>query len=162
MKGKIPPDAFDVYLAMGPGRSYQAVASRYSVTKKSVTKRAIRDRWQERIQDIESKARERVTTKAVDTLEEMRSRHLKAFKALELKALEALRGMVLDSPADVIKALEVAVRNERIALGEPSERTAVSVEKVIEREYTRWLGTDEDVAALPEPVAAPIDDDEPE
>lgn len=72
MKGKIPPDAFDVYLAMGPGRSYQAVASRYSVTKKSVTKRAIRDRWQERIQDIESKARERVTTKAVDTLEEMR------------------------------------------------------------------------------------------
>lgn len=162
MAKRIPDDALDAYIALGTARSYQALADRYGCTKKSITKRALKERWQERIAEIESKARERSAQKAVETLEEMRTRHLKAFRALELKALEALRSMTLESPADVVRALEVAVRNERIALGEPSERTAISIEKVIEREYERWLGEDDGVTVLPEPASASTEDDEPE
>ena len=36
MKKKIPPDAYAFYLGLGPGRSYNAVAERYSVSKRAV------------------------------------------------------------------------------------------------------------------------------
>ena len=38
---KIPPEAFDFYFELGPGRSYQAVADHFSVTKQAVTKKAV-------------------------------------------------------------------------------------------------------------------------
>ncbi len=33
---KIPPDAFDFYFGLGPGRSYQAVAGEYGVCSRVV------------------------------------------------------------------------------------------------------------------------------
>jgi hypothetical protein len=38
-----------------------------------------------------------------------------------------------------VQALVKAIEQERLARGEPTERTAVSVEDVIKREYERWL-----------------------
>ena len=49
MTAKIPPDAFDYYFGLGTGRSYQAVADRYGVTKRAVTNYATRERWRERL-----------------------------------------------------------------------------------------------------------------
>jgi hypothetical protein len=54
---KLPPDAFDAYIAMGLARSYAAVAMRYGVSKVTVTKRATKEGWQKRVQEIEAKAR---------------------------------------------------------------------------------------------------------
>ncbi len=36
MAQKIPQDSFDFYVALGPGRSYQAVAEHYHVSKRAV------------------------------------------------------------------------------------------------------------------------------
>ena len=47
--------------------------------------------------------------------------------------------MQIDSPADAIRAIGLAVREMRVELGEPSDRTAVTVEDVIKREYARWM-----------------------
>ena len=45
MSGKIPPDALEYYLGLGPDRSYQKVADHYGVSKRAVTKLAARERW---------------------------------------------------------------------------------------------------------------------
>ena len=52
--------------------------------------------------------------------------------------------MVIDSPADAMRAIRMAIQEERVALGEPTERTAVSIEDTIRGEYERWMVVEED------------------
>ncbi len=138
MKGKIPSNAFEYYVALGPGRSYRAVAERFGVSKRAVTSHASREHWAERLAKVEEEARQKADERAVDALREMNDRHLKIAKALQARALEALTRMPLDTGRDVIRALDLGVRQERLILGEPTERQA-SVEEVTKREMNRWL-----------------------
>jgi hypothetical protein len=141
MTNKIGIDAFEYYIALGPGRSYQAVADKYGVTKRAVTKKATLENWQQRIIDRERKAHEAMDKKAVETLEQMSARHLKVCKLIQRKALEALRSMPLTTAMEAVKALNLTIKQERLVRGEPTDRTA-SVEEVIKREYERWLTSD--------------------
>jgi len=136
---KIPPDAFHFYLGLGPERSYQAVADRYGVSKRAVTKLATRERWQDRVVELEAKARAGAEQKALESLEAMNLRHLRSLKVIQGKALEALRSMPLESAMEAVRSLDIAIRQERLIRGEPSDRTAISVEEVIKREYQRWM-----------------------
>ena len=45
MAGRLGPDAFDYDFALGAGRSYPAVGEKFRVTKKAVTRRAVRECW---------------------------------------------------------------------------------------------------------------------
>lgn len=139
MSGRIPPDALEYYLALGPDRSYQKVADHYGVSKRAVTKLAARERWQEKVVELERKARESAEKKALESLEGMNLRHLKSLKIVQGKALEALRSMPLTTAMEAVRALDMAIRQERLIRGEPSDRTAISVEEVIRREYERWM-----------------------
>ena len=47
---KIPEEAFEFYVGLGPHRSYQAIADHYGVTKRAITKVAVRDGWTERLE----------------------------------------------------------------------------------------------------------------
>ncbi len=58
--------------------------------------------------------------------------------------VKALNAMAIDFPADAMRAIQLAIREERVALGEPTDRTAVSVEETIRREYDRWMTVAED------------------
>ncbi len=49
MSGRIPPDAFDFYVGLGANRSYQLVADRFGVHKRTVTKCAVREEWKPKI-----------------------------------------------------------------------------------------------------------------
>jgi hypothetical protein len=157
MSKKIPPDAFEFYMSLGPGRSYQAVAVKYAVSKRAVVDLAKRERWQDRATDIEQKARQAAVEKTQETLEAVNARHLKVLRAVEGKAVEALMRMSITSPADVLRAIDLALRQERLILGEPSARTAVTVEDLIKREYQEWL-THEDEAP-PKEIDDGDDDD---
>jgi hypothetical protein len=64
--------------------------------------------------------------------------------SLEAKAIEGLKNLSIDTPADIVRALDLALRQTRLILGEPSERTAISVEDVIKREYERWMVPDDE------------------
>jgi len=144
MSRKIPRDAFTFYFSLGPERSYQAVADEYDVTKQAVCKLAQREKWQERIEKLEAKARERTDQKIAETLEEMDLRHLKEIKLVRARAIEALSSASLTSPMDAVKALNLTWRQERLIRGEPTERNAVSVEEAVKREYQRWMTAPED------------------
>ncbi len=144
---KIPPDAFETYAAMGPARSYDALARKFHVTKRAIGKRAAKEKWQDRLAAIEQKARERMDEKLTETMEAVNARHLKIFRMVQGKALQALQSMALTSGDAAVRALDVAVRGERLILGEPSERSAISIEDTIRREYQRWMvveGSDEE------------------
>lgn len=119
MKRKIPDEAFTFYAGLGPDRSYQAVADRFGVTKRSVTRCAVRESWQERLKAIEEKSRERTDERIADSLDEMNDRHLRIAKALQSKALQALKVFPLDQARDVIRALDLGVKQERPMRGEP-------------------------------------------
>lgn len=143
MPNRIPPDALEYYVSLGPERSYQKVADRYGVSKRAVTKHAVRARWQEKVLELERKAHESVAKKALESLEAMNLRHMKSLKVIQGKALEALRAMPLATAMEAVRAIDIAIRQERLIRGEPSDRTAISVEEVIRREYERWVVPEE-------------------
>ncbi len=70
----------------------------------------------------------------------MNERHLKAVRVVQGKALEALREIPLDKAISTVRALESAIRQER--LGEPGDRTALDIEERIRSElvilFRRW------------------------
>ncbi len=139
MSSRIPPDAFDYYVALGPDRSYRAVAEHYDVTKRAVTKRAASEGWAQRLEQIELAARERSDERLVETLEDMNVRHLKILKAVQGKALTTLKGTPLSSGMDAVRALEMTIRQERLIRGEPTERNAMSIEEITREEIRSLL-----------------------
>lgn len=52
MAGKLPPEAFEYYVGLGPGRSYQAVADHFETSKRAVSYRAKQERWPERFEAL--------------------------------------------------------------------------------------------------------------
>jgi len=142
MSKRIPNDAFAYYVGLGPSRSYAKVAEHYDVHKRSLTRYAVRHNWQSRLLAAEAQADQRTDAAAVDAIEEMAQRHLKCCRAVQARALEALRAMPLTSASAAVRALDMALRNERLILGEPSERTAHSVEDVVRREFSSWMTED--------------------
>ena len=139
MPTKLPFDAFDHYYSLGPGRSYQSVADHYGVTKRAVTKRALKDGWQQRIAEMETRVRENVNKKAEETLEEMTERHLKQLKVMQLKAIETLRAMPLNTAMEAVRSLNLCMTQERNLREDPADQEKNTVEAIIKREYERWL-----------------------
>ena len=69
---KIPKEkAFSCYNALGVGRSYRAVADKFGVSKTAIANCAVREKWQERIEECERKTREEIERKSVDSAVEM-------------------------------------------------------------------------------------------
>ena len=161
MTRKLPTDAFDVYVSLGPSRSYATVAKQFGVTKRAVTKLAAKEGWQGRLAQLEAKARERSDTKIVETLESMNGRHLKMLQVIQGKALEALKAFPLRDAMTAVRSLDLAIRQERTIRGEPGDRTAVAIEDVIRGEYQRWMVATPEAAAAPAalPPLAEVDDD---
>jgi len=144
MNRRLPPDAFAYYVSLGISRSYQAVADHFDVSKTAVANLAERERWREQLEAIERKAHESSVQKAAETLEQMNDRHLRSLKVIQGKALEALRAASLSHPMDAVRALDLAIRQERLIRGEPTERAALSIEDVVRREYERWMASTPD------------------
>ena len=157
MSRRIPPDAFDIYYAMGATRGYKGLAQRFGVSKRSIVKVATKEKWQERITELERKARERSDNKLLESIEAMHTRHIKTLQAVHAKALEALRSMPLDSAMQAVRAIEIVIREERVARGQPSDRTAHDVAELIKSEYEKVMVEDDDE---PEPEGDDESDDE--
>ena len=142
MNRKIPSEAFEHYYGMGPRRSYQAVADHYGVTKRAIVDFAKREGWMDRLDTIEQEARERSDQRIVETLDAMNERHLKLVRVIQGKALEAIRAMPIGTAMDAARALDMAIKQERLIRGEATDRAALSVEEIVRREHDRWMVDD--------------------
>lgn len=139
MKSKIPKDAFNFYVSLGPQRSYQATADHYGVSKCAVTKCAARENWAERLEKIEADARAISDKQLTETLAEMHDRHAKALKAIYVRSVEALRSMPFDNLMDGVKGMEMVIRAERLMAGEATKRTEKSVVEIMKAEMHSML-----------------------
>ena len=117
MRNRIPPEAFEHYRALGPGRSYAAVAAHYGVSVRGVTKRALKENWQGRLATIEREAQRKQDERAVEDLQAVNERHLKTARAVLARGLEALRSLPLTTAVTAVRAIESAVKLERLVLG---------------------------------------------
>ena len=144
MTNRIPDDAFEYYVSLGPDRSYQSVADHYEVTKRGVVKAAARDGWTSRLEAIEQETRERLDKRIGDSLEEMRARHIKLLRAVASRAAKAIQEFPLTSGMEGVKAAETVIKLERIIAGEPSERTGLTVEQVTRQEIDMLLARDDE------------------
>lgn len=158
MNRKVPSNAFEHYFSLGPSRSYQAVAEKYGVTKQAITKVAARERWPERLSELESQARQRSNEKAAETLEEMNERHRKILRAVLNKAIEGLKAVPVSTARDILRALELVMRQDRLIHGEPGERAGLSLEEITRREIQTLLIMDDDEEEAEEvPPLVPMD-----
>jgi hypothetical protein len=140
MNKKLPLEAYAYYVSLSLAeRSYDAVATKFDVCERTVADTAKRDHWQERIAEQERRARDRVDERAVETLAQMNERHLKVFRYVQGKSIETIKSVPLESAMDAIKAYALAAEKERLIRGEPTERTAMDIEKKIREEHERWL-----------------------
>ena len=144
MARKIPTDAFAYYLALGAGRSYGQVAEHYQVSKTAIANLAAKEKWRERALEHERRAQETSAARATETLEDLNDRHLRMLRAIQQKALATLKQMPLSTAMEAVRALELSIKQERLVLGEPTERTASQIESMIKREGERWLRHAED------------------
>jgi hypothetical protein len=117
MNKRLPPEAFDVYAALGPGRSYQAVADHFRVSKRCVTRTAVHEDWSSRIGRIERNAQEQADKALEESLSDIRIRHQKALRVVYGRALEGLRDHRFASAMEATRALELAIKYERLSHG---------------------------------------------
>jgi hypothetical protein len=138
MNKKIPPEAFLYYANLGASRTYEAVAAHYGVSRRGVADHAKRERWQERLAELDEQARERTESAALESIAAMNERHLKIAKYMQSKGLEALQSGKMEFLGRATRALSVGIDLERLVRGEPTER-ADNMENIARRECERWL-----------------------
>lgn len=148
MSRRIPGEAFAYYAGLGAGRSYEAVAEHFGVSKRAVTRVAHAEDWQRRVTELEAKARQGTEQRVLESLAEMHDRHLRMLRVIQTRALEVLRSLPLTSAIDAVRALALTIREERLTRGEPGGAQEADLEQLIRSDYTRWLR----VAGEPEPA----------
>ncbi len=139
MSNRIPPDAFEHYVSLGPERTHAKIAEEYDVSVRAVSKCASRENWTERLEKIDRDSRERTDKRLGETLDDIRVRHLKTLRVMNARAVEALKQYPLSSAMEAMKAAEVVIKLERLIIGEPTERNAMSVEEVTREEIRSLL-----------------------
>ena len=139
MSKKIPPDAFSYYYSLGPTRSFAAVGTELGVSKQAIAKVAKTERWQERTEEIDRAAQEKVDRRLAESVEEMGERHLRMLRVVQGKALETLKAMPLSTAMEAVRALDLTIRQERLIRGEPTDREELGIAEVVRRESQRWL-----------------------
>lgn len=139
MSHKLPDDAFGLYVALGAGRSYQAVADHYKVARRTVIRAASRDNWVARLEDVERRAREGVDAKLAGDLEAVSLRHRKLLIAIASRAARAIQEYPLTSGMDGIRAAALVIKLERLLASDAPQQQVVDVEAIIKREQETWL-----------------------
>jgi hypothetical protein len=131
-RAKLPHDAFEFYLALGTGRGYQAVAEHFGVSN-----------WPRQVADREKDVQARVAQNADAVLDDVVERHLKLVRFVQRKALEKLRSLPMSTTAEAVRALDVAIKHERMILGvgDAEDQSALDMAEIVKRESERWLKT---------------------
>jgi transcriptional regulator with XRE-family HTH domain len=149
---KIPDNAFETYVAMGTERSYQALADKLGVDKRSISRLATKERWVERLSKIQEEARAATDRKLVQDLQAVREQQLREVRFLRAEAIKAMKGLTPERAVKLASALNIAWKHELFLLGEPTDRQATTIEEITKRE----------IQTLLRPVVDEGEEDEPD
>ena len=144
MKKSLPGDAFSYFVALGPGRTHQAVADHFDVNIRTVQRAAKSEDWQARLVGIEKEARQVTDKSLAEDIAEMNLRHRKILRAMASRAAKALSEFPLKDGMQAIKAAEIVIKLEQKLAGESEESESVNVEQIIKREFALLMTTEAD------------------
>ena len=147
---KIGEDAFGYWVWLGQERTYAQVAARYKCSKRAVQKVADKERWVERLAEIEKDAQEKLDQRLGDSLVEMREQQLKIIRAMLGCAVKALSAHPLESGYQGAVVAEKAIKLQRLILGETTENTAHTVEQVTRQELERLIVMPDEPGEIPD------------
>jgi hypothetical protein len=150
MTHKIGEDAFSYWVWLGQDRCYQDVATRYNCSKRAVQKVADKERWVERLAEIEKDAQEKLDKKISTSLVDLREQQLKIIQAMLGCAVKALAAHPLDTGYQGACVAEKAIKLQRLILGETTENTAHTVERITKQEIDRLIIQPDEPGAIPD------------
>lgn len=122
----LPADAFERYVALGAGRTYEALARALGVSKRTVVRRATAEGWQERLAHVERQGLAKAEARLSETAAAITERHLRVLRAIQGRALQALTTAPTGTAAQASATLIAAVRAER-AIVSPPETQGIGV-----------------------------------
>ena len=151
--------AFNVYWALGPGRSIAALrrelvarAADYGFRRPPDVRTLYRWssalRWQQRMAHLEEEARRQDRDAQLEAIQEMNERQVREALLLQQKVVEGLQGRPPEAftPDGLVRALWTAIKVERLARGEPTERSETSsagdprLERLSDEELEQLIG----------------------
>jgi hypothetical protein len=138
---KLPKDAFSFYVGLGDNRSFEKVGKHFGVTKRSVTKKARKERWTEQIEEMEALARKKARDEMQEGFDERMSRHWKMARGAMAVAAKGLRDNPITNGMDAIRAAEIAIKLERLLAGDPSEHSQQTIAEITKKEIHTLLTT---------------------
>lgn len=109
---KLPAEAFSYYMSLGVDRSYALVAKKYGVTRRTVTRNAVREGWKASADEWTKKTRLTIETRSRESIASMTARHIDMAREIQAKALAELRRMPMKDASDAARLLEQAMRYE--------------------------------------------------
>ena len=158
--------AFDRYWGLGPERSIERL--RGELAKDEDGQRSVpsvrtlyewsrRYRWQDRIARLERQAREAADEARVEVLREMYDRQAREALLLQQRGTEWLAEFAAGqaSPEAAIRAIVEGAKLERLARGEPSDRTAQEGANDVQQQLARF--TDEELELLVQQAECLVD-----
>jgi len=120
--GRVPRDAFERFVEMGPSVTYSQLAKKLGVSKRSIVRHASAEGWQERLRKIEEDARHRTNERLTENLDDINERHLRTLRVIQHRALQGLQSLPLKTGMDCVRALTLAVKAERSIVRPSGER----------------------------------------
>lgn len=132
-------DAFALYVALGHERSFERVAEHYGVSRRGIQFVADRDKWTKRLREIEAAATERVHEQMLESVVEMRTRHLQTLRVVSARALEALRDHPIRSGMDAVRAIKIVMTLERAISAESIVDADKALKELLRREEDTLL-----------------------
>ncbi len=152
---RMPADAFEHFVALGPSRSYSRLAQALGVSKRSVTARARKEGWQQRLLSIDAEARTKSDQKLAETTAAINDRHLRTLRAVQAKALQALTTAPTGTAAQASATLIAALRAERAIVAPPDNtKSVIEWREVLEGVKEQRAAACRKESALPPPVPA--------
>ena len=133
--------AFAAYLAMGPDRSLAQLTRllradpgrarlRRAPSLRTLEQWSVRYRWQDRIAEIDRRAREEAERQHLDWVKQHRERLRQEGLLLQQRGIEWLRtkGAEDVKAHEAIRAIDTGFKLEALALGEATERISMEVD----------------------------------
>lgn len=108
---RVPRDAFALYVALGAARSLELVAASYGLPLDAARAAATRERWEERLSDVERRAEALAGPVGARGAGD---RHRRMLIAIASKAATELKTFQLTNARDAIRAAELVIRLERM------------------------------------------------
>lgn len=121
-------------------QSYQTIANKHGVSKRSVVKRAAKENWQLVRRETALKVHQKLPEMAAESIVEVNLRHAYIGRSLQILAIEAMRlkNISPDNQHEAIAALKAGIEIERTALGLDNRKPHQDVAIHLTGQAAKW------------------------